>query len=282
MEQVSTLQRQNLEMTRTSTAALAQTMRTVKDAGNDNYQEILRVQSLQMTHLRAIQDMLRSGMDVSMFRTPARSEDGLWHSDTRAETSTAENVKRQSTTKGPRSLRCKCHSKKLSSTRGLSFFALRTDQQAVQVCPLHGRVGQKKYTIEAKLHPWIYGSLQISLGVLFQGQACSILPSLKFQGTVKRSESPIFKLIDDFISSCSVSETDDYYAYPDSLISRTPQMTPVRLVWDSKKTKVCLAGVIRGIEEAAASGLASCNDMDERGCTLLTVSCQDHTNQTPI
>ncbi|KAF7524023.1 hypothetical protein G7054_g11559 [Neopestalotiopsis clavispora] len=82
---------------------------------------------------------------------------------------------------------------------------------------------------------------------------------------------PIFKLFDQFISSCSKVQLAMDHWGPGCLIQRRAgRQANVRLDWDSQKTKAGLAGIIRGIKEAVSSGIASCSDMDERGCTLLT------------
>ncbi|ETS82927.1 hypothetical protein PFICI_04803 [Pestalotiopsis fici W106-1] len=59
---------------------------------------------------------------------------------------------------------------------------------------------------------------------------------------------------------------------PGALLTRNYKAKSVffQLVWNGKKAKDRLAGVVRGIEEAVCSGVASYSDMDERGCTLLT------------
>lgn len=223
---------------------------------------------IQMAYLQAIQDKL------SMTEVHPR-EDSEAHpgSPTESETSTVDVVKFHGATakKGLRFPRCKCRSNMVSAIHKFGPFAYKTDRQAFQVCPLHRRIGQKSYSIEANLNPWANGLIQLSLGMLFQGKTWSILPKLKFQGTVRRSESPIFRLIDEFISSCSKVEMGTTWDGPGVLHDREGGMS-VRFVWDSRKTKDCLTGVIRGINESTSAGLASCSDMDEQGCTLLTVS----------
>lgn len=227
---------------------------------------------MQMAYLQAIQNKL----GMTEVHTPVGSEASSG-SRTESEANAVDVVKFYAATagNGARSLRCRCRSNMVSEIRKFGPFAYKTERQASQVCPFHGRIGQKSYSIEANLSPWANGFLQLSLGMLFQGETWSILPPLKFQGTVKRSESPIFRLIDDFISSCSTMEKWNFH---DTQIvgplRGNSQMEFVRLSWDSQRTKDGLAGVLHGIEEAAATGLASYSDMDERGSTLLTVSPQ--------
>ncbi|KAI0158528.1 hypothetical protein BJ166DRAFT_306454 [Pestalotiopsis sp. NC0098] len=260
--------RRSMDQINVSTTNLVQTVTRIRDAGDVQHQEVLRMHMMQMAYLQAIQDKM--GMTEVHTRVGSEANSGP---RTESEASAVDVVKfcPEMAGKGARSLRCRCRSNMVSETRRFGPFAYKTGRQASQVCPLHGRIGQKSYSIEANLSPWANGFLQLSLGMLFQGGTWSILPPLKFQGTVKRSESPIFRLIDDFISSCSTMEKWNYYVTGiQGPLEDNAYNEYIRLSWDSQRTKDELAGVLHGIEEAAATGLASYSDMDERGSTLLT------------
>lgn len=262
--------RRSMAQINVATTNLAQTVIRIGDTGDRQHQEVLRMHMMQMAYLQAIQDKLST--TEAHTRVTSEASSG---SRTEYEARAVDVVNFYAATAGDgaRSLRCRCRSNMVSETRKFGPFAYKTGRQASQICPLHGRIGQKSYSIEANLSPWANGLLQVSLGMLFQGGTWSILPPLKFQGTVKRSESPIFRLIDDFISSCSTMEK---WNYDDTKtvgpLEGNAEDEYVRLSWDSQRTKDGLAGVLRGIEESAATGLASYSDMDERGSTLLTVS----------
>lgn len=253
-----------------SIAVMAQTVATIKDKKDGELQESLRMHMMQISYLQSIQNML-SMMAVQ----PRLDSEGNSGAHAESEPSAMDNAKYYLATpkRGSRFPRCKCRSNKLSTTRKFGPFVSKTDPSAFQVCPLHGRIARKAFSIEMNLTPWVKGSLQVSLGMLFQGNTWSILPPVKFQGIVKRSDSPIFRLIDDFISSCSTME-NFYGPQRQRVRLLLEDSTGVRLAWDSQRTKDGLATITHGIQEAVATGLASYSDTDERGCTLLTVRSQ--------
>lgn len=166
------------------------------------------------------------------------------------------NAKTQSTAFGHTSFpKCLCMRGRVITRKRYGLFQVKTDRHDNRVCPVHRGMAQHTYSIETKLSPWFNGALEVTLSVLRVNISWSILPSLTFHGTVKRSESPIYQLFDHLLA-----------AYHRGI--------PLgeEALWKSSDVRERLSDLICGIKRAVASGSASYSDVDEYGNNLLTVS----------
>lgn len=171
-------------------------------------------------------------------------------------------------------------------------------------CPYaNSGVRSWSYSARAALTPFLNFTLELAIGATIKGRSWSMAPPLRFYGTVKRSESPLFQAFDRLPSLCikNIRRRNGHIIYshdpgrdtaPDSshaMILTSTQMRRhlpglevvipderefywVEMDEDAiKQQLVDLCGQVRSeIERGNASGA----DSDEDGLTLLFVSSQ--------
>lgn len=180
--------------------------------------------------------------------------------------------------RSPRPLRCKCHQGKSVSVKNYGRIGFEVQRQSSRSCPLHGKVSGLSYTLRANLSPWLSGAMELTLGVLQKGRQWEISRPLRFRAVVKRSESPMFRLFDEFIFNILRrwrwrnhlnrgtywNETHRFYGYRHN--------AQISLIPDEQTMKQSFSRLICGIEDAMKRGDAHASDVDENGHTILLVS----------
>jgi hypothetical protein len=240
-------------------------------AESENMMEFIRIQSLE--NRSALFQDIRNALHVQSLATMSNEPRLQSHSSEVDESVFELNTKTKTmrlgcTTRRPKVVRCKCQRGRSSVLRRFCPFGFRIDNQKCQECSVHGKLSSWSFSIEAKLSPWLNGALEFTLGVLSGRQGWSLLSSLKFHATVKRSKSPIFTLFDKLIRTCSTPRLSHRSPYGYVV----PNVKVISLKWNTYDTRRNLRQLVQGIEKAISFGEASGSDMDENGCTLLTVS----------
>ncbi|KAI1455783.1 hypothetical protein F4805DRAFT_434823 [Annulohypoxylon moriforme] len=162
--------------------------------------------------------------------------------------------------------RCRCGAGIRTSLWTYGKFGFRSKTQSMNKCPTHGKKHTRSYIIEARLSPFLQGTLELTLDLLCGRKGWEIAPFLKFKNTVKRSNNRIFQLFDQYTKIQTAREI----AYWDSLRYSKPSAEEMSLLTLEKHfMKGTLTTVVRAIEESIELGQSSGNDIDEDGSTLL-------------
>jgi hypothetical protein len=242
----------NLSMERVETAVTDQNVLLATQLRN-----FIRVQAAenQKALVGEIKDMLVTELLTTVHHFAGYRRDSAQTEDSLAQLSAITRSTFNHTIKSSDFMRCLCMRGKFTTSKTYGVFRFKIDHQDCQVCPLHGRIARHTYSLETKLSPWLNGALELTLSALHSNASWSILPSLIFHGTVKRLESPIYQLFD-------------------SILAAIPRRNPAarKKFWKMPETQKQLSNLICGIKQAVTLGSASCNDVDEYGSNLLTVS----------
>ncbi|KAI2469792.1 hypothetical protein F4781DRAFT_392969 [Annulohypoxylon bovei var. microspora] len=218
--------------------------------------------------------------------TPVQTGDSTFEIDLRCGTARLENSNHAiqpspepvgHITPHGRSGRWRCRCKAGISTTVWSYGKLgfRSKTQPVISCPIHGKRHEWSYSIEAKLSPFLLGTLELTLGLLSGRKGWGIESPMKFKSVVKRSESPIFQLFDHFVETwaTTISE-EEYYARTHSISKwNVPLKKQQYFICEKQSFEKGVSSIIRGIQDSITSGQASGSDMDENGSTLLIEIC---------
>ncbi|KAI1375306.1 hypothetical protein F4677DRAFT_134202 [Hypoxylon crocopeplum] len=214
-------------------------------------------------------DTMNSRFEVNLRRGTARLEasNHITQSDLELE----ESVTRHGHQQG---WRCRCRAGTSITRSAYGWFGFRLESQATQTCPIHGKKRARTYSIEAKLSPLLQGTLEFTLDILNGKRGWDIAPHLTFRAIVKRSESPIFQLLDQFIETQFTFRPfgGRYQSFPFTTNSficegKNGQLIPTYgddFVADGLET------LVHDIQNLIGSGQASGGDVDENGHTLLT------------
>ncbi|KAK4160822.1 hypothetical protein QBC43DRAFT_109521 [Cladorrhinum sp. PSN259] len=171
---------------------------------------------------------------------------------------------------------CKCVpliERKEFRMRQLWFTSGSESQHRVD-CPLYA-VGHQSWhhTITAQLLPFVNKTMELTLGATQGAGQWSVCPPLRFTGTVRRSESPIFRIFDELPHRCAkVSWQGNTVKVTKSSTGSRRPLAPhwLSLVWDVEKTRSALKNGILEIQRAIGGGKASGADVDEMGNTFLS------------
>ncbi|OTB03010.1 hypothetical protein M426DRAFT_322237 [Hypoxylon sp. CI-4A] len=179
-----------------------------------------------------------------------------------------------------KSWRCRCKAGIARTTWAYGRLGFRVQTQAAHYRHVHRNKQAWSWSIEAKLSPFLKGTLDLTFGLLKEGREWKMSPSLAFRCTVKRDESPIFRLFDDFVETYAIiDDTKDEYGHVRSCRHNETYFCYdegrdfpliVYLTWDDETMMEGFSRLVRQIEESIESGQASGADMDEDGRTLLT------------
>lgn len=169
-----------------------------------------------------------------------------------------------------RPLRCKCRAGASTTRWAYGPVGLRLETQAVPSCPIHGKKRGWSFSVEAKLSPFLRGTLDLTLGLICGTKGCEIARPLTFKSTVKRSESPIFQLFDRFIETWGTLRPFEPCRSTGQLV--TINSSWFGLSWDEELLSKGFSHLIHGIVHSIESNQASGSDVDEHGRTLLMVS----------
>ncbi|KAK6062948.1 hypothetical protein SCUP515_12872 [Seiridium cupressi] len=145
------------------------------------------------------------------------------------------------------------------------------ENQNIRHCPAHGKVHSWSYSIQTKLGPWLSGVLEFTLGLQRHGHSWSPHTPLKFRATVKRTDSLLFKLFDEFVATCPQVQTSEPLEprSPEEFVRAKQGKQRRLLLWNKEATERNMTHLVRSIREVISSGRASGSDVDEQGHTLL-------------
>lgn len=183
---------------------------------------------------------------------------------------------------GLKTISCSCKPSRRHSSWKQGFVRLNYETQATHwpSCPFAKTTKRSsQYTISVKLLPLIEKTVAIVFRASFQGGGFSITPTLKVFATVRRAESPLFRLFDDFPSLCSrrCYHTDgrfrnlaeSQFAIKDTVINDNGML--FCFDWDVEAVRIQLRVLAQRLVSLAVEGKATLTDKDETGRTLLHV-----------
>jgi hypothetical protein len=258
-------------------------------ARDESLKEFIRIQSQRdCTELLASirhelqTQLIRQGSLAEVSQTPspdpARMENSVFEVDVQLGTLKLENNDERVPTgikaaEGPVDLRrqkrwrCRCSTGRQMSVWNYGRFRFRIESQAIQSCPLHGKMGSWSYSITAQLIPWLKRILELTLGAYSGPDSWYIAPPLKLRAIVKRSESPIFQLFDRLIGSF-LYKVD---LSREMFLCRSTNKR-ISFDWGNENATLSLADLSHTIDGIIRSGVSAGSDADEYGSTLLFVS----------
>ena len=153
-----------------------------------------------------------------------------------------------------------------------------THGEGCPYAPLGQQPKHHLFTFSIQLLPFFAKTVSLSLGASFYTGGLSIYPSLAISTTVRRSESPLFRLFDEFPLLCARKRFRDE-EYTRWLELGNTQLwvsdnggAVFRLDWDEDAVPYQLGILRRNICSLATRGSASLSDQDDRGNTVLHVS----------
>ncbi|KAK9783949.1 putative Fungal N-terminal domain-containing protein [Seiridium cardinale] len=167
--------------------------------------------------------------------------------------------------------KCTCRQGRTAKVWTYGRMGFRVEKQNIRHCLAHGKVHSWSYAIQAKLGPWLNGVLEFTLGLQRYGHSWSPQTPLKFRATVKRGDSLLFKLFDEFVATCpqiQIWEPELEAELSDAVVCRQAKGYRL-LLWNKEATERHMARLVRSIREVISSGRASGSDVDEQGHTLL-------------
>lgn len=133
----------------------------------------------------------------------------------------------------------------------------------------------------AQLFPFLNKTVELVLGVTSGAGRWSVASPLRFRGTVRRSESPIFRLFDDLPGRYAIEKPPMPHLSHLSYVYN-PKAELVSLEWDIVPLSLHLEQASQEIKMAVESGLASGADIDEEGGSFLFVSSEVALRSTVI
>ncbi|KAK9416809.1 putative Fungal N-terminal domain-containing protein [Seiridium unicorne] len=250
--------------------------------------ELIREQSLldRTAILADVRNELRTqlmGASAPYQRTPqelTRTKDSVFELNLTAGTATYSysaipsvgQINREGLTYSSSSpWKCTCRQGRSTKVWTYGKMGLRIENQNIRHCPVHGKVHSWSYAIQAKLGPWLNGVLEFTLGLQRYGHNWSPQTPLKFRATVKRGDSLLFTLFDEFVATCpqlQILGSEAECEYSDKVVCRQAKRHRL-LLWNKEATERHMARLVRSIREVISSGRASGSDVDEQGHTLL-------------
>ncbi|KAK5048517.1 hypothetical protein LTR84_005607 [Exophiala bonariae] len=174
---------------------------------------------------------------------------------------------------------CTCKPQELLSwyDRGPFRISLDYTSQHRHSCPYHPLGKQSwTYAVSAQLLPFVRRTVELGVN-LRSGAGCfSIAPLLNAYCTVRRSESPIFKLFDDFpfrygqIMQSRKRKRSGYFYSPDIWHHHHPHGSEV-IYWqgDVNKASTGMTYLLTSLETVLQNKTASGLEKDENGNTIL-------------
>lgn len=176
-----------------------------------------------------------------------------------------------------RGMPCNCRTTSLLSTYRRGPFGLKVEysSQHSSSCRYH-RLGKQfwRYATSARLLPFVQKTLELNLSLTSGAGFFSIAPLLRAYCTVKRSESPVFKLFDEFPGRCG-TKIRYGWDYPDDgsvLLTDEGCREVFQYIWDLPIVKTELIHLIETLDVSFKTKMAPGADKDENGNTLLHVS----------
>jgi hypothetical protein len=178
-----------------------------------------------------------------------------------------------------RGMPCNCWSSSLLSTYQHGPFGIKVEysSQHHSSCRYH-RLGKQswRYAASARLLPFVQRTVELGLSLTSGAGYFPIAPLLNAYCTVKRSESPIFKLFDDFPDRCGKKIWRDSpgvdFDYIPPFWLENDSATDIQYNWDLPMLKTEMIRLIKTLEINFENKSGSGSDKDEYGNTMLHVS----------
>jgi hypothetical protein len=180
-----------------------------------------------------------------------------------------------------RGMPCNCWPSILESTyrRGPFCIKIEYSSQHRSSCRYHQSGRQSwRYAASARLLPFVQKTVELGLSLTSGAGFFSIAPLLAAYCTVKRSDSPIFKLFDEFPDRCAtriLMSSPNFDAFSPYWVV-DDVATALQCNWDLPMVKSELIHLIKTLEMNFEHKSGSGSDKDENGNTMLHVSgCKD-------
>ena len=165
---------------------------------------------------------------------------------------------------GSRSCSCIRRTEKWSTYKGIFGVRHTSLENHEALCHLRTIDSQSwKYSLSIQLLPFLKKTVELTFRATYQGGELAMAPPLKIWNTVKRSESPIFQLFDDFADICGTSHSE----FRVKLINlRTSNQ--VNHYWDTHVVENQLSFMCQRIMELTTTDACPWRTRDQHGNTL--------------
>lgn len=198
---------------------------------------------------------------------------------------------------------CQCRvSRQYKGTRlwGLSFRSEKVNEHRPGCAYAKSGSHAWSYSARAALTPFLNVTLELAIGAMTGPGSWSMTSPLKFYGTVRRSQSPLFQAFDHIYSlfvkrviprsEASRLDTSSYTFFRAQEVERYFSDSNIRdqvdssfyVEWDLHASRNHLDDLCRRIHLEIASGHAFGTYSDEQGRTLLFVSCSPPRSQISL
>jgi hypothetical protein len=178
------------------------------------------------------------------------------------------------------SQQCRCHSqwRQKFVARGPFSFRFKTGGRHEPTCRRRCSSALSwKYQLGIQLLPFLNKTVELTFGATFRGGGFQIEPPLTVFATVKRSESCIFQLFEQFPDQCGARKRCMDQPTPAGLwrlqkgeLEQDYEMF-IGYSWDVTVAKRRLKQVHDSLLEASKNGIGSISDKDQYGHTILHV-----------
>lgn len=180
------------------------------------------------------------------------------------------------------SQQCRCHSqwKQKSVARGPFYFRFKTGGSHEPTCPQKCPSALSwKYQLGIQLLPFLNKTVELTFGATFCGGGFQVESPLTVFATVKRSESRIFQLFEQFPDRCGarkrrVNQPAAWWRLQKGDREQDYEMF-FGYTWDVEVAKHQLQQVHGSLLEASENGIGSISDKDEYGHTILHVRSEE-------
>lgn len=182
---------------------------------------------------------------------------------------------------GPNAMTCSCRPSWFRSFQRYGFVRINHEARASHWPNCRFTKSAKrssKYTISVQLLPLLEKTVAMVFDASFQGGGVSFAPTLKTFTTVKRDESPLFNLFDDFPSLCARRYYEDQHGprpihITGPMIEDESEGDSFYFDWDMKAVRVQLRVLVQRILSLVMEHGAALDAKDETGRTLLHGRC---------
>ena len=169
----------------------------------------------------------------------------------------------------PKSCNCIHKTKKWSTYKG-AFGARHDSLESHNPQCRFRAIGSRswRYSLSVQLLPFLRKTVELTFGASFQDGEFAMARPLRVWNTVKRSESPMFRLFDDFSVHCGKSGPLEF---PVSLFKPDTREV-VDYKWDMRLVEYRLHFMCQQILDLSTTGVCPWRIRDEYGNTLLHVN----------
>lgn len=170
---------------------------------------------------------------------------------------------------------CNCLSSSLSSSYIRGPFGIKVEYSSQHRPSCHYyRTGKwsSRYAASARLLPFVQKTVELGMSLTFGAGCFSIAPRLSASCTVKRSESSVFKLFDEFLLRCPIRILHSSSDFSQEYVFYEPGNEFLWFDCGIPAVKNELINLINNLEVTIHRKTGSGSDKDEHGNTVLHVS----------